>query len=100
MKTHFLLPNSFKKVGWILLALSTPLIVFGELEFLKDISILAIYNSGFTLLGGGGGEGFFQIIKDDIQFELVGLLLIAGGVFVAFAREKNEDEFISKIRLV
>lgn len=99
MKTQFLLPHRFKKIGWILMALSIPLMAFGELDFLKDISILAIYNSGFPLGGASGVSGFFKIINDDIQFEIVSLLLIIGGLFVAFARVKKEDEFIAKIRL-
>ncbi|MCF8371178.1 MAG: hypothetical protein K9H64_06135 [Bacteroidales bacterium] len=99
MKTHFLLPHSFKKIGWILMAMSIPLIAFGELDFLKEISIFAIYNSGFPLGGSAAESGFFRIINDDIQFEIVSLLLIVGGLFVAFARVKKEDEFIAKIRL-
>ena len=99
MKTHFLLPHSFKRIGWILLALAVPLIVFGELEFLEDITIFAFYNSGMLFNDSSVEAGFFQLIKDDVQFEIVSILLIVGGLFVAFARLKNEDEFISRIRL-
>lgn len=99
MKTQFLLPHSFKKVGWVLLAIAILLFIFQDIEFLKGIRILAIYNSGYPLVHNDGVEGFFKIIKHDTQLDLASTLFIIGGLFVAFARVKNEDEFISKIRL-
>jgi hypothetical protein len=38
-------------------------------------------------------------VKNNVFDELIGLLLIAGGLFIAFSKEETEDEFIAKIRL-
>ena len=38
-------------------------------------------------------------IKDDIIDEVICILILIGGLLAAFSKEKNEDEYISKIRL-
>ncbi|MDA3820937.1 MAG: hypothetical protein PF590_10820 [Candidatus Delongbacteria bacterium] len=42
---------------------------------------------------------FFDMIENNVFNELAGILLIVSLVFIAFSREKQEDEYISKIRL-
>lgn len=41
----------------------------------------------------------FSCIKDNITNELCGILFILGALFLAFSKEKHEDEYIGKIRL-
>jgi hypothetical protein len=93
MKTKYLLPNRFKIIGWFLFI---PGIILGILyliyephpEFL-DATVFAIAESLFE----------FSFIKNNVFDEITSLLLIIGAIFIAFSREKSEDEYISKIRL-
>lgn len=98
MKTHYLLPCNFKKIGWMLLVLGIiPGIIFlinaSGPEFLK-IQVLAIAEASVF-----GSTKLFSVIENNIFDEIIGLLIIVGALFVAFSKEKSEDEFISKIRL-
>ncbi|MFC2113822.1 hypothetical protein ACFLRI_00580 [Bacteroidota bacterium] len=98
MKTNYLFPNQLKKVGWILFLLGviTGLIFMifkPDLHFL-DINIFAIVYKPFL-----GDAIYFCLAETDISDEIICLLIIIGGLFVAFSKEKTEDEFISKIRL-
>ena len=97
MKTNYLLPNSFKKIGWVIVAPIVVFIIISEFfdfqpEFPK-VKVFAIATEGIN------NVAWFKIIKDDISNEVLGILLIVGSIFVAFSKEKNEDELISKIRL-
>lgn len=93
MKTNYLLPYRFKIVGWFLFI---PGIILGVLyliyepqpEFL-DATVFAIAESLFK----------FSFITNNVYDEITSLLLIVGPIFIAFSREKSEDEYISKIRL-
>jgi hypothetical protein len=46
-----------------------------------------------------GTKKYFGIISNNVLNEILGVLVIISGLMVAFSKEKNEDEFISKIRL-
>ncbi len=93
MKTNYLLPNRFKKIGWFLFI---PGIILGILYLMYEphpkflnVTVFAIAKSLFE----------FSFIKNNVFDEITGLLLIIGPIFIAFSREKSEDEYISKIRL-
>ena len=93
MKTKYLFPNRFKIIGWFLFI---PGIILGILyllyephpEFL-DATVFAIAESLFK----------FSFIINNVYDEITALLIIIGAIFIAFSREKSEDEYISKIRL-
>jgi small-conductance mechanosensitive channel len=100
MKTKFLFPNQFKPIGWLLLipsAIIGILIIFYdfELKFLNS-KVFAIYSDGMHFMGGSIIFGFD---KNNITNEIFGILFLIGAIFVAFSKEKQEDEFISKTRL-
>jgi hypothetical protein len=83
MNTNYLLPHAFKKAGWIItLALIIP-------------SMYCIISPDFkwieNLLKSMGIQGLLPTIC------LVGMVI--GLLFVSFAKEKSEDEYITKIRL-
>ncbi|CAN5836643.1 hypothetical protein BH11BAC4_BH11BAC4_18700 [soil metagenome] len=96
MQTQLLLPNRFKKAGWILLVAGI---------------IAAIIIEGFhytphwltmkvpTVLNDTTPGGFTGIIENDISDELIATLVILGALLVAFSREKTEDEGIAMLRL-
>lgn len=98
MKTHFLFPNKYKLIGWILfvpsLIIQIITIVFKiDLDDYLNVNVLALYQE--TL---GEKSGFFRIIENSICDELLTVFLIIGGVLICFSKLKNEDEYISKIR--
>lgn len=100
MKTKFLFPNRFKRIGWMLLVPTTILgilVIFNdfELKFL-DLNVFAIYSGGGFF---SGSPDIMEIFKDNLTNEISGILFIIGAIFVAFSKEKHEDEFIGKTRL-
>jgi hypothetical protein len=100
MKTHFLFPNSFKKIGWILfvpsLLFSLYIVCFDDgytFTFL-DQKVFALYYDDFL----GKNSGFLKIMSNNIGDEIYVIGLILGGILIGFSRLKDEDEMISKIR--
>lgn len=75
MKTNYLFPNIYKAIGWLVLI---PSAIFGLIVLFTDYE-----------------PAFF----DAPVLEIISTLVIIGLLFVAFSKEKHEDEYISKIRL-
>ena len=99
MNTKILFPNYFKRIGWIILipsAILGILAVFDifKFEFLEKAKMFALYSSDFP-----GGSTVFGFVKNNITDEILGILCIVGAIFIAFSKEKHEDEFIAKIRM-
>ncbi len=98
MKTKFLFPYRFKRIGWIVLIPSAVLGIMYlffdfELNFL-DTKVFAIFSDEFM-----GSDIIFGTVQNNITDEISGVLFIIGAILVAFSKEKQEDEFISKTRL-
>ena len=99
MKKQFLLPNKFKIIGWCVLIPSLIAIILlhisdYQVSWLKIKTFAIISNSKFQ-----GKTDFFKIVEVDFTFTLISILIIIGGLLVAFSKEKNEDEYIEKLRL-
>lgn len=103
MKTKFLFPHKFKKIGWILLAIAITFElatnIWGLIGFLTNVTVFSIYDSGIPLQDPSIGSPVLDFKKDDIHFELFLLLLVVGCIFIGFSRLKNEDEFTFNLRL-
>ncbi len=103
MKTNYLLPNRFKLIGWIILIPSLVLgILFLIFKFEPDflnIKLFAFAKESFNFLTGSTSKEYFTFVKTNALDEILALSLIISALFVAFSKEKDEDEFISKIRL-
>ena len=99
MKTGFLFPNQFKQVGWIILIPSAVLgilILFFDCKFkVIDSNVFTIYYSGMF----GGDPTILGFFKGNYANTIAGILFLTGAIFVAFSKEKLEDEFIAKNRL-
>tara|TARA_R110002050_G_scaffold74772_6_gene160298 strand:- start:62865 stop:63290 length:426 start_codon:yes stop_codon:yes gene_type:complete len=83
MKTNYLLPNKYKKLGWTLFLLGIISgIVFQVIPEKDDIFDIELINDfGYEFLD-----------------EIISVLIIIGGLLVGFTKEKIEDEFIFKLR--
>ena len=90
MKSKLLLPNKYKSIGTVLLI---PSLILGIMVRFFDFQ--------FAFLTIKHSLGVNRIFVDDInltdEFALTGIVLAL--LFIAFAREKNEDEFIAHTRL-
>lgn len=98
MKTNYLFPNQFKKIGW---SLFIPGIILGIVFMIyqSDISIFNIKVLAIAEEEIFRDTTFFSISKNNVLDEITSILLIIGALLIAFSKEKSEDEFISKIRL-
>lgn len=99
MKTKLLLPNYFKKIGWILLI---PSALFGLFIIISDFELKFLDMKVFTIYSGSGvfqDPVLFGMINANLTGTLTGILFLIGAIFVAFSKEKSEDEFITKVRL-
>ena len=102
MKTRFLFPHKYKKIGWIFLIPST---LFGLFVIFTDyepewlnLPMFTFYSQGFPL-SDNHTTAYFSLIETNIANETVGVFFIVSAMLVAFSKAKNEDEFITKIRL-
>jgi len=98
MKTNYLFPNRFKKIGWLLFI---PGIILGivYLIYQSDISLFNIKVFAIAEEAIFSDNTFFSVSENNILDEITSILLIIGALLIAFSKEKSEDEFISIIRL-
>lgn len=98
MTTKLLLPSRYKTIGWIILIPATILGIIisftGYEANWLNANVFAIFNDAVF-----GKKQFFSFIQTDITNTLIGILFILGGLLVSFSKEKNEDEYIAKLRL-
>ena len=99
MKALSLLPSRFKKAGWCIFL---PSLVLGIVSLtglfsMPEISLPAVYNSGFPL--SQEESGFFVNTEIAVFPNLFGILIIIGGLLVGCSKETIEDEYISGLRL-
>jgi hypothetical protein len=100
METRFLLPNKCKLIGWFLLI---PSAIIGLFVIFKEFKFKFLEVRVFTISSAGtapwDSTNFFSFEKENITGTIIGIIFLLGALLVAFAKEKNEDEFISKKRL-
>jgi len=98
MKTTYLLPHRFKKVGWLLFV---PSVILGILTLIYDWApdFLEVNVFGFFIDEFMGAKKYFGFVSNNILNEILGVLVILSGLMIAFSKESEEDELISKIRL-
>ncbi|MGV4438987.1 hypothetical protein ACQ1PL_05730 [Ornithobacterium rhinotracheale] len=94
MKTKFLIPRNFKWLGLALVLIGIALWTYSTFK-----PNFGIETKVFAFLGYFEEDKIFDFSSRDILYTLVNVLWIVGGLMIAFAREKVEDEFIEKLRL-
>lgn len=98
MKSNYLFPSKFKKIGWILLI---PSVILGiiNLFFEYEPSFLDWKVPAFFVDKLSGKNTFFGFVENNLLNEIIGIFIIVSAILVAFSKEISEDEYISKIRL-
>jgi len=85
-------------IGWIILIPAVIMSIIISLTGYEanwlNAKVFAIFNDEVF-----GKKQFFSFIQTDITNTVIGFLFILGGLLVSFSKEKNEDEYISKLRL-
>lgn len=90
MKNRLLLPSKYKVYGWLIFLVFVLLHVFANIIYPQigaKIAFHGFHPSGFW-------EGF-----SDSDLTLVGAGVLLGLMMICFSKEKNEDEYISYLRL-
>lgn len=97
MKTNYLFPNAFKRIGWLLLLPSLlagiVYLILGEIEG-PEWNVFAFWTEELF-----GAQRYFVVVENVVVDEFIAIGLLLGSVFVALSKEKEEDEFIMRIRL-
>ncbi|MEO5599848.1 MAG: hypothetical protein ABIR06_02865 [Cyclobacteriaceae bacterium] len=91
MQPRFLLPHFLKRIGWTFFI---PALAFGIIVQHNEYEI-----PGFALAIGNGILVSGHPLKNNLTNELAVLMILISGFFVAFSKEKIEDEWVSKVRL-
>ena len=101
MKKTFLFPSYFKKIGWVISIITLLYVLIGRIFFVDDFDFEFIMpaaigssNEIFNLLP----RDFFVLNETTFMATLFPILIIIGFVFIAFSKERIEDEYVSKIR--
>jgi uncharacterized protein YacL len=99
MKSRFLFSHKYKPFGWVLFLAG---MILGITLMLNEFDIPHWEAQVFPLIGE---EGFLSKnaaltwSSNNIADELASIFIIIGGVLVCFSKTKEEDEYISKIRM-
>lgn len=93
-----LLPNRYKWLGWCLLV---PGLISGIIITTTDYEASWLSMRVFSIINQDllGFTRYFTFTKANFTGTLAGILILVGGMLVAFSREKQEDEFIARLRL-
>ncbi|MBC7848221.1 MAG: hypothetical protein H7Y31_00725 [Chitinophagaceae bacterium] len=94
MTSKLLLPQRFRIIGLLLLI---PSLILGLLYRFRDYSIEALSLNRSTKLVEEDGFNLNEKVNLTDEMALTGIILSL--VFIAFARQKHEDEFIHHNRL-
>ncbi len=95
MQFKLLLPNKYKKAGWLILI---PAFVFGIILITTNFSPVWLHAKVFNIFPDSGDK-LFKFGDENLTNTIVGVLFIIGALLVGFTKEKNEDEFIANMRL-
>lgn len=96
MSFELLLPNKWKKIGWIILI---PSFLLGLVVIASDFELSILNGKIISIFPGFGDKKFFQMISVNLTNTITGVFFITGSLLVGFSEEKKEDEYIAKIRL-
>lgn len=98
MVTQLLLPNRYKKIGWVILI---PATILGLILAYNEFGAAWIWSKVFAIANDSTFDHykFFTISYVNVTNTVIGSAFIIGALLVSFSKEKNEDEYIAKLRL-
>lgn len=104
MKTKFLLPHRFKRLGWILFV---PALVLAAFQFFGNLEpewldwpVPKFFHRDIVLgQHEAPAQAFVEFETNNVADELVSALLLVTCMLLVFGRERDEDEFVMKLRL-
>lgn len=98
MKSKLLLPNRYKKLGWIILV---PATILGLVLAYNEFGCEWLWGKVFAIANEGTEfhYKYFTFTNTNITNTVIGSLFIIGALLVSFSKEKYEDEFIAELRL-
>jgi len=97
MKTRFLFPHKYRRIGWII---AIPSFILMLLVLHAEFRLKFLYyGDGNNIFASDDAKFLFNIQSHNFTDEVGSLLLIAGLLMIAFSREKEEDERTGKLRL-
>ncbi len=92
-----LLPNRFKKAGFIVTAIGLIAWIVAAMNGYQaaflNVRVLSLFNAT-----NDPNAGFAAIIQNNVLDELIGLTLIGGTILIGFSKEKQEHEFTMLLR--
>ncbi len=93
MRTNYLFPNRYKKIGWFIfvpgILLGIVFLIYQSEISLFDFKVFAVATDvafSKTIL--------FSFFDNNILDEVSSVLIIIGALLIAFSKEEYEDEFI------
>ena len=99
MKTRYLFPHKYKLFGWIIFGIG---MVLGIILSLNDFDYPKWSAKVFPLIGMKEGVLARNVSRswsdNNIADEMASLMIIIGGILVAFCKLKDEDEYSATIR--
>jgi hypothetical protein len=98
MNTRYLFNAKYRQLGWMVFV---PATILGILTLILEWepALLDVKVLGFFIDEVFGVEKLVGFTENNILNEILGILVILSGLLVAFSRERDEDELITKIRL-
>ena len=98
MPTKLLLPNRYKKIGWMILI---PATILGIILIYYQFGAAWLHAKVFAIATDGTSDNykFFSLTYTNMTNTIIGALFIIGAMLVSFSKEKNEDEYIAGLRL-
>jgi len=98
MKSRFLFPHHYKPIGWVIFVIG---FILGIILMLNDYNYPEWEVSVFPLISENDffSKPAFEWSTNNIADEMASVFMIVGGILVSFSKTKDEDEYISKIRM-
>ena len=98
MNSRFLFSHQYKFLGWFLFIIG---LILGIVLMLNEYEYPNWELNVFPLIGENDifSNPAFEWNENNISDEIASVLLIIGGILVSFSKTKDEDEYISKIRM-
>ena len=98
MKSNYLFPIIFRKIGW---GLFIPFLIWGVGYLISGGTFIEIAGSNtLALFDGLTDTNIFSIAKNDSWTdEIIVVFLTISMLFIGFSKEKDEDECIASIRM-